>query len=181
MPNENENGKDEIVEEGQQDNAGAEVYIEEIKKLKSNSVPKETYDALIEERNKLVKSLVDGDEVDLPNDDSDTGTKNLDEEISNLRKDLLNEDSGLSNLEFWTKQLALRDKLIERDGEEADPFLPDSSQVDVTEQDKQAVERVVSTVRECIETANGDDAAFVALMTASIKDDPISKANAKRK
>lgn len=177
-----DNKKDEIVEEGQQDNAGAEVYIDEIKKLKSNSVSKEEYGALLEERNKLVKALVDGDEVDLSNDeDSDTEANVLDDEISNLRKDLLNEDSGLSNLEYWTKALALRDKLIEKDGEEADPFLPNSSQVDVTEQDKQAVERVVSTVKDCIETANGDEAAFVALMTARIKDDPISKANAKRK
>ena len=52
-----ENENDVVVEE-QQDNAGAEVYIDEIKKLKNNSVSKDEYNAILEERNKLVKALV---------------------------------------------------------------------------------------------------------------------------
>lgn len=174
-----ENENDVVVEE-QQDNAGAEVYIDEIKKLKNNSVSKDEYNAILEERNKLVKALVDGDEVDLPNNGSGAA-EDLDKEISNLRKELLNEESGLSNLDYWTKALALRDKLIERDGDDADPFLPNSSQVDVTETDREAVDKVVSCVKDCIEKAEGDDAAFVGMLTSRIKDDPISKANAKRK
>ena len=179
MPNENEN--ENVVEEEQQDNdKGAEAYIKEIKNLKDNSVSKEDYEKMVDERNKLIKALVDGDEIDLP--DSNKGDNpDLDKEIDSLRKELLTEETGLSNLDYWTKTLSLREKIIERDGEDADPFLPNSSQVDVTEQDKAAVERVVSCVKDCIDTAEGDDAAFVALMTARIKDDPISKVNAKRK
>ena len=169
-----------VVEEQQDNDKGAEAYIKEIKNLKDNSVSKEDYDKMVDERNKLIKALVDGDEIDLP--ESDKGANpDLDKEIDSLRKELLTEETGLSNLAYWTKTLSLREKIIERDGEDADPFLPNSSQVDVTEQDKAAVERVVSCVKDCIETAEGDDAAFVALMTARIKDDPISKVNAKRK
>lgn len=172
--------KDVVVEE-QQDNAGAEAYIKEIKNLKENSVSKDEYNSMVEERNKLIKALVDGEEYEASGEEGTTSNSDLNSEIDSLRKELISEEAGLSNLDYWNKALTLREKIIERDGEDADPFLPLSSQVDVTEQDRLAVERVVSCVKDCIETAEGDEAAFVALMTARIKDDPISKANARKK
>lgn len=176
MDNENEKV---VVEEEQQENGTNEAYIKEIKDLKAKSVSKEDYDKLKTERDNLIKALVDGEEIEVEKNENEN--TNINEEISKLRASILTEDSDMSNLDYWANALSLRKKIIERDGEDADPFLPNSSQVDVTEADKQAVDRVVSVVEDCIEKANGDNAAFVALMTASIKDDPISKANARKK
>lgn len=158
--------RNENEDEEEQDN---NIYLEQIKKLKENSVSKDDYEKLEKERNELVKAFVEGKDIDIPGTSKEE--EETDTEINNLRESLLKEDSELSNLEFWENSLKLRKAIIERDGEEADPFLPHSSQFAPSEDDRASVDRVVSVVEECIEKAEGNAETFRALLNAKILDD----------
>lgn len=70
----------------------AEDYIEAIKNLKQTTVDKTAYDALRSENKKLLESLINGEEIQPQN-------KVLTEDINELRKDILTNDS-LTNLEY---------------------------------------------------------------------------------
>ncbi len=159
-----------VTQEEQQEEQENSVYIEQIKKLKDNTVSKEEYQKLANERDELLQAYIEGKEIDinLPEKDDDS-----DKSIDELRKSILTESSDLTNLEFWEKSLELRDAIIERDGEDADPFLPKSSQYAVSQDDRDSVERVVSTVKDCIEKAEGNPDTFRALLNSKIMDDKI--------
>ena len=164
---ENEN----VTPEEKEENKDNSIYIDEIKKLKENTVSKEDFEKLEAERNELLKAYIDGKDIDidLPGENNTDSDKTIEE----LRKSLLREDSDMTNLDFWKKSLKLREEIIERDGEDADPFLPHSSQYAVSQDDKNSVARVVSAVEDCIEKSEGNPETFRALLNSMIMDDKI--------
>lgn len=149
-----------------------ENYIEAIKKLKENSVSKEKYNALEAENKRLVDAIVEGKEIDLGDSAPDEG-----ESIEDLRKELLNEDSNLTDLQFCEKMLQLRDKIIEQGGE--DPMLPNNGKV--TAEDIDGVEKVVAAMKDAIEIADGNSEVFKAKLMSMTVDNPIVTAMQKAK
>ena len=101
--------------------------VQAINELKQNSVSKEKYDKVFEEKNKYLKALIDGNQVAeaQPKEPVD---------VDALRADLFGKD--LSNLDFAKKALELRDALIERDG--VDIFVGKGSKLTPTQEDYEA-------------------------------------------
>ena len=126
-------------------------YIEAIKEIKANSVSKQAYDKLKEENKQLLDSLINGKEIELPKQKEPV-------DIDKIRSKLFDEDRPLSNLEYVSNALKLRDELLERG--ERDPFLPYGQNISPTDEDIIKADRVATVMKECIEYADGDSELF---------------------
>lgn len=158
-----------LTNESRQENVVSnDNYIEAIKEIKENSVAKEDYLKLKEENKQLLKSLVNGE------------TRQVEEkepvDIDALRNDLFNKD--LSNLDYITKSLQLRDELIERG--EKDPFLPYGKNILPTDDDIEKAEKVANVLKECVEIANGDSGVFTNELQRRLVDPILPRKNIRR-
>lgn len=126
-------------------------YLAAIKELKQNSVDRSEYDKLKAENKKLLDSIVNGQEIDLPKQEDKPS-------IEELRTKLFSGESDLSNLEFVSNALELRSQLIAKG--EPDPFLPVGNQISPTDQDIAAAQKVADVLQECVDYAEGDSAVF---------------------
>lgn len=145
----------------QQENVNDSIdYIEAIKEMKQNSVDRSTYDKLKSENKQLLDALVNGKEIEIKQEEP--------VDIAKLRKDLFNKDGHMSNLEYISTALKLRDALIEKG--ERDPFLPYGEKVDLTAEHYDKAEAVATVLRECVEFAEGDSGIFTAELQRRTKD-----------
>lgn len=128
-----------------------EDYVAAIKELKQNTVDRAKYDELRAENKKLINSLVNGQVA------SETVVKEK-KDINQLRQEIFNTDAELSNLDFISKSLELREALIE-DGQ-PDPFLPYGQQILPTDNDIACANKVAEVLQECVDYAEGDSAVF---------------------
>ena len=126
-------------------------YIEAIKEIKANSVSKQAYDKLREENKQLLDSLINGKEIELPKQKEPV-------DIDKIRSKLFDEDRPLSNLEYVSNALKLRDELLERG--ERDPFLPYGQNISPTDEDIIKADKVATVMKECLEYADGDSELF---------------------
>lgn len=146
----------------QQENVNDSIdYIEAIKEMKQNSVTRESYDKLKSENKQLLDALVNGKEIDL-------GKKEEPVDINQLRKDLFNRGGNLSNLDYISTALKLRDALLEKG--ERDPFLPYGDKVNLTAEHYDKAETVATVLKECVEFADGDSGIFTAELQRRTKD-----------
>ena len=129
-------------------------YIEAIQTLKQNSVDKAKYEALRLENKKLLDAVINGQ----PGQEEQVVVKHSKEQIDDLRNELFNSPRELTNLEYVTKAMELREALIENG--EPDPFLPVGKQISPTRDDLEGAEKVAQVYRECIEYAEGDSEVF---------------------
>ena len=144
--NKNVNETTEVVDGMETD------YISVINELKANSVPLDKFNKVKDENKRLLDSLVKGDSI------SQDKVK-LRPSMDDLRRDLYGTGSdSLSNLEYWTKTLELRDQIIESGKE--DPFVPQGHNVVATDEDRAAAQRVADVVKHCIDVADGDSLVF---------------------
>ena len=145
-------------------------YIAALNELRQNSVPKEQYEKLKDENAQLLKSLINGETIDMPDvpDEPD---------IAQLRKELFSGDASLSNLEYVTKALELRDALIGAGG--PDPFLPVGHEIAPTAEDREAANRVARVMKECVEGADGDSNLFTSLLMRETQDVKMPSASKK--
>ena len=133
--------------------------VQAINELKQNSVSKEVYNKVVEEKNKYLKALIDGSQVAeaQPKEPVD---------LDALRKDLFGKD--LSNLEYAKKALQLRNELIERDG--IDIFVGKGSKLAPDESDYVAAQKVADAFQSCIDVADGDSEIFTRELMRITKD-----------
>ena len=129
-------------------------YLAAIKELKEKSVDRSEYDKLRAENKKLIDAVVNGQ----PGQEEPTVVKHSKEQIDELRNDLFNSPKELSNLEYITKAMELREALMENG--EPDPFLPVGKQISPTRDDLEGAEKVAQVYKECIEYADGDSEVF---------------------
>ena len=129
-------------------------YIDQIKKLKENSVSKDDYDKLRADNKRLIDALANGTQVEGVVEPKVSAV----EKIQNLRKKLFGKGNNLTNLEYCDTALQLRDALIENG--ERDPFLPFGHEVVATDSDYESANRVATIMRECINYADGDSDIF---------------------
>ena len=129
-------------------------YIKAIKDLKQNSVDRSEYEKLRAENKKLIDAVVNGQ----PGQEEQVVVKHSKEQIDDLRNDLFNSPRELTNLEFITKTMELREALMENG--EPDPFLPVGKQISPTRDDIEGAEKVAQVYKECIEYAEGDSEVF---------------------
>lgn len=124
-------------------------YIQAISELKATTVPRDTYEELKGKHKQLLEAMINGNQVNVVEEAPEK--PNPDE----LRKELFGSlDCNLTNLEFVSKALELRDAVIESGG--TDPFLPVGRGITVTREDVEQAELAAETFKECIEYANGN-------------------------
>lgn len=151
-----------------------DLYIKTIDELKATTAPLEELEKLRAENRKLTNALATGntDGIDLPKQ-----TRNLDEEIAGYRHILERED--LTNLEFIDTSCKLRRALMAQG--HRDPGLPTNPKdMDEDAADMAKSERIFSTYEEIVEAANGDPAAFNALLMSRTQDVVIPNNNKRR-
>jgi len=151
-----------IIEEETKDADVAQKYIDEINKLKQNTVSKDNYEKLKEENTALFKALMEGGSIDSsPEEDAPT--------IEELREKLYGENSAsLSDVEYVKSMCDLRDLLLEKEG--IDYFVPPGAQYSPDQNDLAAAEKVYQGFRHCIEVADGDDSIFHAELSRITND-----------
>ena len=129
-------------------------YIDQIKKLKENSVSRNDYDKLKADNKKLIAAFASGTQIESKVEPKISAVEN----INNLRTKLFGKGNNLDNLEYCKTAVELRDALIENG--ERDPFLPFGHNVIATESDHETAERVATVMKECIDYADGDSDIF---------------------
>lgn len=143
--------EDKDLEDDVDDNDD-EDYIETIKKIKENSVPKDKYIKLKKQNKELLENVLNGKE--LPGQDKNEP----DVDINALRKELYGPNrKDLSNLDYIQKTLDLRKAIIDKGGK--DPMLPVAAGSE-TPENIEVVENVVKNLEDAIEYADGDSAIF---------------------
>ena len=143
-----------INESGEEQSNDSADLIKAIKEIKQNSVPREQYEKLQTENRELLDTLINGGQVEM----IDPSTK---PSISDLRKELFSKEAaekGMTNLEFVSKSLELRNAIIESGG--TDPFLPVGKGIEITRDDYEAAEFTAQQFQECIDIANGNSEVF---------------------
>lgn len=98
--------------------------------------------------------------------ESSTEDKEQPVDIQALRNDLFTKD--LSNLDYCTKALQLRNALIEKG--ENDPFLPIGEKIQPTDEDIKCAEKVADGLQRMIDESNGSPDAFNALYQSRVVD-----------
>ena len=145
----------------QQENVNDSIdYIEAIKEMKQNSVTRESYDKLKSENKQLLDALVNGKEIEIKKEEP--------VDIDKLRKELFNKDGHMSNLEYVSTALKLRDALLEKG--ERDPFLPYGDKVTLTADHYDKAETVATVLKDCVEFADSDSGIFTAELQRRTKD-----------
>lgn len=152
--------ENEFIESQQKEVNDSIDYIEAIKEMKQNSVDRAAYDRLKAENKQLLDAFVQGKDIEIE--------KKEPVDIDKLRKDLFNRDKQMSNLDYVSNALKLRDALIERG--ERDPFLPYGDKVDLKAEHYEKAEEVAAVLKECIEFADGDSGIFTAELQRRTKD-----------
>ena len=128
-------------------------YIDQIKKLKENSVSKDDYNKLKADNKKLIDALANGTQMDVVESKVSAVDK-----INELRTKLFSKGSNLNNLDYCKTAVELRDALIENG--DRDPFLPYGHNVVATDSDNVTANRVSTILKECIDYADGDSDIF---------------------
>ena len=109
-------------------------------------------------------SYTESQDIDVPAQQSERPN------IKELRSELFSEDNQMSNLEYVTKALQLRNAVIAEGG--ADPFLPIGPHVEITEELSAKAERSAQVFQECIDLARGDSGVFTAELQRRMRDLP---------
>lgn len=139
-------------------------YIDAIKELKQNSVDKAKYDALRLENKKLLEAVVNGQQIEQ--------VAPAEVDIDQLRKDLVNSEN-MSNLEYVTKALELRNALLDKGYE--DPFVPQGEKITATEADYATAHKVATALQEMVDVADGDNNVFLNEFHRRVKDTNIRR------
>ncbi len=143
-------------------------YIEQLKTLKENTVPKSEYEAIRKANKQLLESVFDGTYKNGTDDDrggSKTQVNNA-ERIKELRNELYgrNPVENISDRAYVEKILELRTRIMQDGGE--DPMVPRGPKYTPTNADVEAAQRLADGLQYCLDQSKGDDAAFkVALMS----------------
>lgn len=161
---------------------GASEYLKNIQELKDTTVSKELYEKLKKENEILAKNAINNipvsNEPQLSEAEvSAANRKRMDE----LRKELYsNNDSEMTNLDYITKTLELRELVIKEDG--YDPMV---NQYLTKAEDQQyeldGVKRTVQTYKDLIDKSEGDPKVFKALLESITTDISVKPTTQKRR
>ena len=136
-------------------------YIEAIKEMRENSVSKDQYNKVVEEKKKLLKTLVEGGTVENPEAIANIKSKD------DIKKDIMN---SKSNLEWISNALELRNYILENEGK--DCFCAENRNVSPTTDDIKDAQDVADLFQTCIDECNGDSNVFTSILGSHINDTP---------
>lgn len=125
-------------------------YIAAIEELKANSVNRDLYNKLKDENSRLLNTLISGGQLEVQPEEK--------VDMNQLRKELYGGDQAMSNLDYWTKTMKLREAIIESG--KPDPFTPQGKNIVATDEDRAAAQKVADGIQHCIDIAEGDNLVF---------------------
>ena len=146
--------KETKIEEGSED------YVKVIQDLKENTVSKEQYNKILEEKKRLIEALRDGNTLE--EEDAPKTVKEL--------RDIIFGRERRNNIEIAEAMLALRNGLVEEDGNSASPFLPTSGAISQSDLDDEQM--FVDLLEHCLDFADGDNGVFTAEFQRHLKESP---------
>lgn len=135
--------------------------IGKIKELKETTVSRQKYDELAEQNRQLMDLAINGG-------DAAASTVEETKDIAEMRKELFMPDKELSNLEYISKALDLREAVLEQTGE--DIFVGKGHVASPEQADYDKAEKAANVFKECIEAADGNNEKFVAELNSRIRD-----------
>lgn len=164
MPNENE------IIAPEQENQEEVNAIDIITEMRANTVPKDKYNKLVEDNQKLMKALANGEtiQVEAPN------TPSIDE----LRNEFFKFETK-NDLQIAQDILNLRNGLLEAG--QADPFLPNGRKANITTEDIADAQKVADLLQYAVDASNGDNKIFLAQFESKITDSTIPNIGNKRR
>lgn len=128
-------------------------YIDAMKRLKENSVPRQEYDRVVADNKRMMDNFVNG-QYDQVQEESKPLRKSVE-----IRKDLFG-GKELTNLEHAKLSLELREAIWEESGHKTDIFVGQGHQLNPSAADYESANNVASVFEQCIEVANGDNEVF---------------------
>lgn len=131
-------------------------YINQIQKLKENSVSRDDYNKLKADNKRLIEALSNGENLGEKVEPQEDPV----EKIKKLRKGLQDRECNLNDLNFIKNVLDLRTEVIKQGG--TDPALPIGHNVRITDSDIEGVNRVGRILGECVEDSDNDNNLFIA-------------------
>lgn len=152
--------EDEIKQPTPQDDKAD--ILQEIEELKKNSVKKEDFDKIKQERDEAYRKLMRGETLDNENDNEDKV------DIDAIRKELFTTDCHLTNLDYTKKALALRKELM-RCGN-PDPFLGRLAEGLPSDDDVEEAQHIADFLQELVDESEDSPEAFRALMQSRLVD-----------
>ena len=146
--------------------------MEEIKRVKATTVPKDEYDRVVKRNEELSKAIFDNQQPkpeDKPQESNNDKIKRLNQELyGDNRKEM-------TNLDFISKNLELRDAIISEGGR--DPFLPTTGNDRDSASTVESAGRVANGLQKMVDDAKGSPEAFNALYQARVQDVPLPGRN----
>lgn len=140
-------------------------YVEAINELKANTVPKEKYEKLQKENKELLDALVNNNQIETP----ETKKTLTDQELSDLIEKTYSVNSNLSDLEYMTNTLKLREAMMERGYQ--DPFAPEKpGNAKPTEAELEIAQNCAEAFQEMVEESEGNSELFHALYQKTVYD-----------
>lgn len=140
-------------------------YITALKELKQNSVSKDKYDALVEEKKRLLEAVVNGQEISNSEEDE------LEPRIVYYEKYKKNDFP--TDLEYWTNLINLRKATIKEYG--ADPCVtgnygltPEGGRVEPAYGEPELVQEQFEIIEDMIKQSKGNSQVFERLLQSSL-------------
>lgn len=150
-------------------------YIEAITEMKKNSVSKSDYDKLLADNKQLLDAIINGTPVVTAPQEAPKPPVDVDK----LRTELFSPESNLSNLDYATKALELREALLNRDN--IDIFAPYGANLQLSPEDLTGPQKLADALKSCIDYADGDSQLFTQeLMRITKNDSPVMAAKTRR-
>ena len=138
-------------------------YLDEIKDLKENTVPKAEYDKVVEEHKKALKEFLNGKTHKEGDPDNQQPEK---PSIKQLREDLYVKQNCKTNLEYFSKTLQLREEIMEEGG--IDPFVPIGKDMTPKDSHFATAAKIATEIQSCIDECGGDPDEFNRLLDKKI-------------
>lgn len=141
-----------------------------ITEMRQNTVPKDKYNKVMEENQKLMRALANGETVQVEAPKKPTALE--------LHNEWANQE-GKSSIQIAKDTLALREAMI--DEGMRDPFLPNGKDFVPEAQDIKDAEDVAALLQWAIDGADGNSGVFNSLLASKIIDSPRPKAKTARR
>lgn len=135
------------------------MYLEQIKEMKANSVSKQQYDKVLEENRNLLKSLVEGQTVSSTEDEVQPSR-----DIQEILTDFNNDTSNLDHIKLV---MELHNKRLEQG---INDFVPLGHNIQPTDEDLASAKEVEDFLNDLIATADGDPVVFNNEYQRRVKD-----------
>lgn len=141
-------------------------YITALKELKANSVSKDKYDALNEEKKRLLDAIVNGEEV---------STQEQEEQLESreVYYKKYKENKFSNDLDYWDNFLKLRKATINEYG--ADPCVtgsygltPEGNKLEPSYGEVESIEDQMNLIEDFIKQSEGNPMVFDTLMQSSL-------------